>query len=111
MNEELEKIKKSLRINRILLLLVLVLFVFIIVGGFVAFSSVSKVITVYKPTIDSLARIDLAKISTQLNSINIPEFTGRVDRLDADLSGLAAAFKDLKEIMEPISALAAQRQR
>lgn len=106
MTEELEKIKRSIRVNRVLLLIVLCMFFFIIVGLLVGFSHVSRIISLYKPTIDSLAKVDLKGISEQIKAINVPELMNRVDTLDSHLATLAGAFKDLKEVMEPISAMA-----
>jgi len=106
MTEELDKIKRSIRINRILLLFVLCLFFFIIVGLFAGFIQISRTISLYKPMIDSLAKVDLKGISEQIKSINVPELMNRVDTLDSHLATLAGAFKDLKEVMEPISAMA-----
>ena len=111
MTEELDKIKRSVRINRILLLVVLLLFICIIVGMIAGFASISRVISMYKPTIDTLAKLDVNKLMNQVNSLNVPELTERVSKLDTNLANLATAFKDLKEVMEPISALAVQKQQ
>lgn len=111
MDNELAKIRRSLRINRILLLLVLALFVFIIVGMYIEFAQVARIYSTYKPAINSLAKMDLSQITSQINSLNVPELTERVNKLDANLANLAAAFKDLKEVMEPISALATKKQQ
>ena len=111
MTEELEKIKRSVRVNRILLLLVLILFAFIIVGMFIGAALIVRVYAMYKPTINELAKIDFGKISEQISSANLSEISERVTKLDANLAKLTTAFKDLKEVMEPISALAVQKQR
>ena len=107
MTEELEKIKRSIRVNRILLLSVLCLFFFIIVGAFVGIIQLSKIISMYKPTIDALAKVDFKGIADQVKSINLPELSKRVEAVDAHLSTLASSFKELKEVMEHISMFSA----
>ena len=110
MTEELEKIKRSVRINRVLLLLVLVLFLFIIVGMCIGGAMISRILAMYKPTIDTLSKIDFAKISEQLSAVKFSEISEHMTKLESSLSKLATAFKDLKEVMEPISSLTVQSQ-
>ncbi len=105
MTEELDKIKRSIRINRILLLFVLCLFFFIIVGLFAGFIQISRTISLYKPMIDSLAKVDLKGISDQIKSINLPELSKKVESVDGHLSTLAMAFKNLQETMDQLSML------
>ena len=109
MTEELEKIKRSIRVNRVLLLIVLCMFFFIIVGLLAGFSQVSRIISMYKPAIDSLAKVDLKGISEQIKTITLPELMNRLNSLDAHLANLATAFKDLKEVVEPITTMTQQR--
>ena len=97
MTEDMAKLRRSIRVNRILILVVLLLFVIIIVGmgvvGLYAYRFSQQMI----PVTRKFMEIDWTWISDQISRADIADMSDKVKAMEANLASL-------KESVEAIAA-------
>lgn len=105
MVEDIEKIKKGIKVNRILLIIVIVLLTAILSIGIVGGVYAAKLYTQYYPALESLKKVDFKGLYDKVNAI---DFDGISEKLNSiDVEGLSEKINglDIEAIMNEVKSL------
>jgi len=92
MTEDIEKLKKSARINRALLIILIILFLVIIAGLGVVALYAYNMTQKYMPIARKLTEIDWTLMSDRISRLNPADLHDKIDTIQADLDAIKEAL-------------------
>lgn len=105
MVEDIEKIKRGIKINRILLIIVIVLLTAILAIGVTGGVYAAKIYTQYYPTLETLKKMDFKGLYDKVNSIDIEGLYEKINSLDIEGIYNKVNELDIESIVDEVKSL------